>query len=628
MNLKIGIVQSYLLTLIILILIVSFIQYLILRPFEIGFSPDDWSFVFIYKSLGDNPILKLSEVWQERGPYTTFFLYYLGGLVDIWGINYQAIGLTNIIIKVVATVSIFPLIALVFKNKLFAALSVFLYAISYSSVGSLEFAVKGGDYVSIFFMNSFFISYFFLVKKNILKTKWLPISCILLLLTIISSTIRSYPLLFLIPLIELFIWTKQKNFSSVKIGIARISLLYLPLILALIYKPKLITQYFFGALGLYQIIMDGNWHLLLTPIQGLGFMFVPLEVWGHFIKPIIFEDLPRYIGSLILGGPILIWTIIVATLAITTSKKPLIFFVNVGVTNIVLQTVTYFIAFHSKNIPPNLQITFDPPRLYSTVNGVFATSLAIGYFKEWLSSTRNLIILASWVSLGVSFIFTILTWILADLNLGFKETSYYLVIASEGFAIFIAAILSLMLSKVYSFGKAFLIKKAITWLLVVLILTAIFFVDKQVVNSFFVSINSKGRSYIAQNLIQDRFRKHLKDIDLTRPALFYMDVSDITDDGTFFSETFLSIFPHRIHIMDNRLIDGCSEIFYEDKTKLVSFIRTQEGKKGILYRSLCVEDGKAWNQEMFYKKENIYAFKLKNRDFVDIREEIHKELGL
>lgn len=235
MNLKIGRIQTYFVIFVFLILSVSLLQYFLLRPFEIGFTPDDWSFVFWYKSLGDNPLSKLPQAWQERGPYTTFFLYYLGGLVDIWGINYQAIGLTNITIKVLATVSIFPMVLIVFKNRLLAFISVLLYAISYSAVGSLEFAVKGGDYLSIFFMNIFLISYYLLVKKG-LKTRWLPISCILLTLTLISSTIRSYPLLILVPLIEIFIWTQERTQIRAKIGLSRLFLLYLPFILAFIYK--------------------------------------------------------------------------------------------------------------------------------------------------------------------------------------------------------------------------------------------------------------------------------------------------------------------------------------------------------------------------------------------------------
>ncbi len=83
MNSKIFKWRNYLPLFFLLVILVSSLQFFLLRPFEIGFTPDDWSFVFLYKSLGQNPILKLNEVWKERGAYTTFFIYYNPFLFDL-----------------------------------------------------------------------------------------------------------------------------------------------------------------------------------------------------------------------------------------------------------------------------------------------------------------------------------------------------------------------------------------------------------------------------------------------------------------------------------------------------------------------------------------------------------------
>lgn len=622
MNTKFDKLKYYMFIFGFVVLIVLLLSYLILRPFEIGFSPDDWIFVFWYKVLGENPILKLPEVWQERGPYTTFFLYYLGILVDIWGINYWAIGLTNLGLKVLATVSVFPMVLLVFKNRLLAFISVLLYAFSYSSVGSLEFAVKGVDYLSIFFMNLFLISYYLLVKKG-LNSRWLPISCILLTLTLISSTIRSYPLLVLIPLIEIFIWAQGRTLNKAKTGLKRMFWFYLPFILAFIYKPTVMIGIFLAALTFPQRILEGNLHLLLIPVQGLGFMVIPLEIWGRFIKPLVFENLYAYGVGLITGGPLLSLGGLTIFLSFFVSKKPLGFILTTLVVNILLQPAAYLMAFHSLSIPSDLRVSFDPPRLYSTIPGIFVISLALSFFREWLSNKKNLLLLALWVTPLSALIFTALIWLLAGLNLSYTETSYYLVVASEGISIFIAAILALILDKDQK--KKWV--KAFTIMLVALILLAIFIISREVINKFFISMNSRGRNYVGQQMIQNRFRKQLNNFDYSKPAFFYFDGSDIAVDGTFFGEAFLSVFPHWIHVKDNKLIDGCVEVFYADRIKLASLIQVKDGEKGILYKALCVKDGKAWNQEMFYKKENIYAFKLKNRDFIDIRDEILKELG-
>lgn len=623
MNTKIGRIQVYFLIFVFLILSVSLLQYFIIRPFDVGFAPDDWIFVFWYKALGENPILKLPEVWQERGPYTTFFLYYLGILVDIWGINYWAIGLTNLSLKVLATVSVFPMVLLVFKNKLLAFMSVLLYAISYSSVGSLEFAVKGMDYLSIFFMNSFLMSYYLLVKKG-LNSRWLPISCILLTLTLISSTIRSYPLLVLIPAVEVFIWVQGRTLNRAKTGLKRTFWFYLPFILLFVYKLPLMIAIILAALTYPQRILEGNWHLLLIPVQGLGFMFVPLEIWGRFIKPLVFENLYAYGVGLITGGPLLILGGLTIFLSFFASRKPLGFILTILIVNVFLQTAAYIMAFHSLGIPSDLRVNFDPPRLYSTIPGIFVISLAISFFREWLSNKKNLLLLALWVTPLSALIFSALIWLLAGLNLSYNETSYYLVVASEGMSIFTAAVLTLILDKDQQ--KKWI--KVFTVMLVALIILTIFIINREVINKFFISMNSKGRNYIDQQMIQNTFKKQLNNFDYSKPAFFYFDGSDIGKDGTFFGEAFLSVFPHWIHVKDNKLIDGCAEVFYEDRIKLASLIQIKDGEKGILYKSLCVKDGKAWNQEVFYKKENIYAFKLKNRDFIDIKDEILEELGL
>lgn len=623
MNTKFGKLKYYMFICGFVVLIVSLLQYLILRPFEIGFSPDDWIFVFWYKALGENPILKLPEVWQERGPYTTFFLYYLGILVDIWGINYWAIGLTNLSLKVLAIVSVFPMVLLIFKNRLLAFISVLLYSISYSAVGSLEFAVKGADYLSIFFMNSFLMSYYLLVKKG-LNSRWLPISCILLTITLISSTIRSYPLLVLIPAVEVFIWARGRTLNRAITGLKRVFWLYLPFILAFIYKPLLMIAILLATLTSPQRILEGNWHLLLIPVQGLGFMMIPLEIWGRFIKPLVFENLYAYGVGLITGGPLLILGGLTIFLSFFASKKPLGFILTILIVNIILQTAAYIMAFHSLGIPSDLRVSFDPPRLYSTIPGIFVISLAISFFREWLSNKKNLLLLALWVTSLSALIFTALIWLLAGLNLSYSETSYYLVVASEGISIFTAAILTLILDKDQQKKWVRIFIK----ILVVLILLTIFLINKEVINKFFISMSSKGRNYEDQQMIQNRFRKQLNNFDYSKPAFFYFDGSDLGKDGTFFGEAFLSTFPHWFHVKDNKLIDGCAEVFYADRIQLASLIQVKDGEKGILYKSLCVKDGKAWNQEMFYKKENIYAFKLKNRDFVDIKLEILEELGL
>lgn len=350
---------------------------------------------------------------------------------------------------------------------------------------------------------------------------------------------------------------------------------------------------------------------------------MPLEIWGYIIKPLVFENLYGYGMSFITGGPLPVLGSLTIFLSFFVAKKPLSFILTTLIASVFLQVAAYIMAFHSQSIPTHLQVSFDPPRLYSTIPGVFVISLAISFFREWFSNKKSLLLLSLWVTPLSALIFTALIWLLAGLNLSYTETSYYLVVASEGISIFVAGILTLILIKDQK--KKWIKVFSIT--VVTFATLAIFIISREVINKFFISMDSKGRSYKGQQMIQGRFRKQLNNFDYSKPAFFYFDGSDIARDGTFFAEGFLSIFPQWFHYMDNKLIDGCTEVFYGERIKLAELVKIKDGEKGILYRALCVKNGKGVYQEIFYKKENIHAYKLKNRDFIDIKDEILKEFG-
>ncbi|MBI2600872.1 hypothetical protein HYW42_02865, partial [Candidatus Daviesbacteria bacterium] len=104
-----------------LILIIGVSQYLFFGlVLNYGFTPDDWGLLLFYKTLGDNPLSQIPYVWSVKGAYTTGPIYFIGILNDFFGLNYQAYQITNIVLKTLATLSLFPLILIVFKRKLLA----------------------------------------------------------------------------------------------------------------------------------------------------------------------------------------------------------------------------------------------------------------------------------------------------------------------------------------------------------------------------------------------------------------------------------------------------------------------------------------------------------------------------
>lgn len=592
---------------------------------KIGFKPDDWILYFFYKALGSNPVSKIAQVWVERGAYTAYQVYYLGLLESLVGFDYQSFQMTSMILKILATLSVFPLVLVIFKNKMLAYLTAVLYAISFSSIGSFEFAVKGSDYLAIFWMCIFLIVYYLIVKSGTRNILWLSIGLALLILTLSFSPIRLYPLLVLPLLVEVYLLINNQKLTNLKNILIRLFIFYFPFIILIIYSPSSVLGYLQSPFAIYKKVVEGNWHLILSPFSGIGYTFITNQYWGKIFGSVTIESMQEYLYFL-LGGPAVIFGTLTLIVAFLRSKKPIPFFLFVFTANFILEVLVFFIATHYKYLPKEQGMHYEPTGIYSALFGIYILVLGVACFMEWIKSKKDYLLLAFWIGPLFLFIFVFGTWALAPLGTNFSPTSYYLVVSSMGSALLISSLLLTVFDKAKQTKNKLL--KIILLFLVLSLIIAIFLMSSQEIRLRFSYLLKNGRSAEGQVLIQDRFRSSIGGIDLTKPALFYFDTSDIEGEGPFYSEGFLIAFPFWMHFEDNKLRDGCFEILYLNEHKqLLPYIREQDGRKGFFYRSLCVDKGKVSYKEILYGAENFYAFKIKNKDFIDIKEEVFEELG-
>ncbi len=603
----------------IVLLLVVLIQYDILKPtLKIGLTPDDWAFIFFYKLLGSNPLSKFAEVWSVNGPYTTVPLYYTGIINSLVGFDFLKMQMVGIFFKILATLVIFPLVLIVFKNRLLAILTTILFAMSYPSAGALETAVQPSEYLGMFGMGLFLITYYYLVKDKFLIWKRIGLATILLIITIAISVMRLYPLLVLIPLIEVYLLIQKPSIVALRTSFLRVFILFLPFILVTLHRPSVILSYIGVVPSVLLKVLEGNWHLALTPLQGMGYT-LPFSAHWSLLGLLSIDSFKDYL-YFILAGPTIIFGLIILFLSFVTSAKPWRFFLLALCLNLILEILVFFIATHYLTIPIGLRMSFDASRIYSTLFGLFILVLSLVYWIEWkIQGNKDNLLLALWVGPAIAFLFIVLTWMLASENLSFGGAQdHYLLIPELGMSIFIAGLLTLAYkrSKGMAIGAIF-------------ITLAVFYVlNRDLIYSYFNHVNANGRAAEGQQFIQSRFREGIKDIDLTKPALFYFDTSQLSGDGPFYTEGLLSILPFYMHFRGNDLVDGCVEVLYANEhAHLLQFIKLKDNERGFFYRSLCVENGKGGYRELFYKPENFYAFKIKDKDFIDIREEILKELG-
>lgn len=611
---------------IVLTAVVFLMQYDLLKPtLELGLTPDDWSFIFWYRLLGPNPLSKITQVWAVSGPYTTVPIYYTGIINSIVGFNYVNLQIVGIIFKILATLVLFPLILTVFKNRFLAFFATILFAMSYPSTGALETAVEPSEYLGMFSMGLFLIIYHHAVKRNLLSFRWLSLLTLAFIITILLSVMRLYPLFILVAAVEIYLLTQRPPKVALKNSLLRLTFLFSPFILITIYRPSVILNYIGAVPAVLLKILEGNWHLSLVPLQGLGYTLPFSTVWG-LLGLVQLGNLNEYL-SFVLGGPTVIFGLIILFLALFTSAKPWKFFILGFTLNIFLEILVFFIATHALSIPMGQRMSFDSPRIYSTLLGLFILTLTFVYWIEWLRRGRNdNLLLALWVGPIVSFLFILLTWMLSDINLGFGGAQdHYLLIPAAAMSIFVAALLVLIFQKMKA---SRILYQSVSVLIVTAVLIGFYFLNKNLIHSYFKNVNANGRAAQGQILIQSRFREKIKGIDFKKPALFYFDTSKLQGDGPFYTEGLLSSLPFFMHFEGDRLIDGCFEVFYQEKSKLAALIMEKNGERGFVYRSLCVENGRGSYREIFHKEENFYAFLLKDKNLIDIKMELLKELKL
>lgn len=608
----------------ILLLIVVYIQKEFLSlAFIMGLKPDDWILYFSYKVLGSNPLSKIGTVWAERGAYTTYQIYYIGLLGDLIKFNWQLFHQINIHFKFLATISLYPLILVIFRKRVLAFLSTILYAASYSSVGSLEFVVKGSDYLAIFWMNNFLIVYYLIVRNKLRGFWWLIVSFVLLILAIIFSPIRLYPILIILPFFEAYLLIIKHKFTSIKTAFLRLFILYLPFLSLILYSPQAILGFLPNPL---ELIRSGNWHIQLTPLTGIGYLFIPNLYFGKVFGTLNTYSFPDYFIFL-LGGPLVIQGVFTLFIAYLRINRAVIFSLIVLFINLIAQSLIFFIAFHYKSLPINIQQHYDQSDLYPTILGIYILILSLAIFIKWAKTKYTDNLLAA-LSLGgvFSIIFIWATWIAAPSLVRFSSTSYYLVVASLGSSIFISAILNMAFEK-FQTSKILLIRLAILNIGLILLIL-IFIVSRNEIKERFTHFNLSGLNLMEQQQLQDKFRSALGKADLKK-ALFFFDTSELSGNGPLYSEGFLVAFPYWMHFDGNNLRDGCLEVIYENKDKplLKKIVKVTPNEKGFYYRALCWENSKLVYQNLLYKPENFYAYKIINGEFISINDEVLRELG-
>ncbi len=611
----------------ILIPIVILLEYFLLKPhLRYGFADVDWSFLLSFKEISmsyHNPISHLLGAWKIWGVYT-YQVYYIGLIEKFFGMDYQNFQIVTHVFKIIATLSLYPLIFFVTKSKLAAFLTTIIYAVAYSSVGVMYTVVTSGLFVAIPAMSLFLVWYARLITKGANNILDISIAVILFFCTLLLATERMYPLVPALILIEFFWWLKNDYSKKVFIQIIKRLAIFIAIFTGIfLLKPGTFTAFFGNTQDTYTRLIAGNWQVLMSPIISLGSLFLPRDYWKFLGVPSIASTL-SYVGFII-NGPLLPFTFITTFLSVFLSKQRVKFISLTLFLTFIFSIIIFILSAHQLYIPEKGKMHFDIATILPALLGGFVISLTAAIFKEWLDQGKKDNLIISMVGgLTIAMLFIVLTWAAADYVLIFTGVHRYLTVPAIGSSLFIAGLITIIFKKLQSMKAT----RAISYLVFLILIPLIAFNTKVIGDHFGYELTYAGTDAAGHIRMKSKLRSYLGNISNTGPSIFYFDESQDHDNGYFDETTIMAGFNYWMRfrgsdVLPYELTPGLLRsnlICHEERSMCLPTVKAlvtiKDNQKGISYGGI------------FYKPENFYAFRFINKDIVDIKPEVVKIIGL
>lgn len=611
-----------------------------------GFRDGDWWDIQFFKRYISLSFNQLLDTFKVFGIYTNQ-VYFIGFLNYFFGLDFRSLYQANHLLKYFASLSVFPLVLLISKNKLVAVLCTVFYLVSYPTIGALFTVVSGDHYLGIIFMNILFTLYLLIITKK-RNFVWLIWMSLFFNLALISNTARMYPLIPLMIFAELFlVWRKSWSIKAIYTSCITLFVIFLPLLILIVsyliyfvFLPNSMNTTFLiqGFIGTGSIrinsLLQGNWQLLIYPFASFGSLFLHNQYWGIF-GMINLNSLSGFIVYLI-TKPLL--TFFLLTLAITffISKNYFRWTVFILGLEAIFYLICYLMYQNWVNIDSGKRVHFDPNLILSPAAfGFYIFLLSLSIFLIWFrkKDTHDYLV-TLFIGPAFSLFFIFFTWIFSDTQLVFLGPQRYLTIPAIGSSLFLAGVIALVFNKL---RENPLTKNFSPFALLITI--PILFINTQITKDFFeYELNYAGMDGVEQTRMKSEFWSHVPTMSNTERSLFYFDETADQKNGYFNESTVLAgfeywmMFDHGKTLIKERPEPGmlrtnvqCKEHTHKSCIDLLkSSLRIIDGEEGILY----ADSIRYPNKPRFYKLKNFYAFKFVDKHLLDIKEEVLKELNI
>lgn len=591
-----------------------------------GMQGDDWGWLFYYDTHKASQLSNFFTIKNDLGsPHPLQQMYYIGILRDIFGLNQTAFQLTTLFFKSLAALSVGYLVYKLTRGKLFAFLAISFFIIFPSTAG-LFVIVTGLNYLIVVFMC--FSIYFYI--QSIKDKKYILLASLFFFLALSAGPARAY-LIVLMPFIVELVRLIRK--FSPFVFIRRLMIFYfLPYVFLHINATQFQFNPMVGVFTRIRQITDGNLYTFSLPFQMVSTLFVDQN---------ILKGMPNLFGFVVVNLILFLLSMFLA-FVIFSREKMKFFVAKIMLPTIILEIIFYFLALiHSNSgdipfvdIEGNVYFHLNlNPTIFQASIGGYIFILGILLILEWWKNQReNKILMVTafaWIWSVISILILYLTnpwWSMIVLS-----NDRYSFSSSLGAVIFTAAIFTLSLKALEKIKN--LKFRLLCFSIVGAVILLIAWKDYKALDQnyyAFVERDGESTSYW-ENIMYQRFLDKFGRENLRKPALILIDDSQ---DVKFNEESFGRQIIHRIYYdeNDNLIRNNCKKVVF-DFNKIEKAYTTYNGEKGFVYDyTICVRHTVVASSatdgiyNIFYPLTNFYAYRIENKEFIDVKDEIIGQL--
>lgn len=492
--------KSHRFVLVWLILGIPIISYLLLqKTFNLALYGDDWLQLYnLWLSFDVHKTLSFFDIKSYLSSYWPQY-FFLGIIRHFFGYAAPAYFAASLLLRILATISLFFLAIELSKSRLAAFLATLIFTFSVAGLQTTDWVFNMNTYAGIIFLNLAMIAY---LKIRQLKTffSWNYIVFIILFtLALAVVPVRMHGAIFFIMTTELFLYIFLDKKNILKFDRFLISRLALPaiIIFALVKAGSFVlggefSQLTNNFLYLQDMVQKGKYDILFYFLGIIGNFSIPdtfntAIFSGHISKMMVFFTLLGLLITLAIKGNKLTYGLIILfnLLWAITGKLLILWNPDLSFANLFSISVGFQSIFLSFLVFRYTQKTY--PKL--------AASIIVGMF--WIIS------------------FSLLYW-LRTRFLIIESTSRYMTMGAVGFSILLAGLLSIMFDGLKKTDS----KKSAFFIIPVILLIGWLGINFNAAQ-FYLNNLETNRNLVLADKTWATLKRSVPELELNAPSVFY-----------------------------------------------------------------------------------------------------------